>query len=154
MLQQGQVFKLMSRDADGGALWAYRYRTGGRESERVQRGGFASEGNARAALEQGLEKLRRADGTAKILTLAELVEQYLAQHEAAPVTLEKLRWLLVKAVAAFGDHGLVELRPADIAAWRMTIPAGYRFEATQRCARCWRRRRLGNARGQDDRGAA
>jgi hypothetical protein len=36
MQQQGQVFKLTARDADGGALWAYRYRTGGRESERVQ----------------------------------------------------------------------------------------------------------------------
>jgi integrase len=131
MVQRGQVFKLTSRDADGGALWAYRYRSGGRESERVQRGGFASEGDARAALEQALEKLRRAGGTARVLTLAELVEQYLAQHEAAPVTLGKLRWLLVKAVAAFGDRSLGELRSAEIAAWRMTIPAGYRFEATQ-----------------------
>jgi integrase len=131
MVQRGQVFKLTSRNADGGALWAYRYRSGGRESERVQRGGFASEGDARAALEQALEKLRRAGGTARVLTLAELVEQYLAQHEAAPVTLEKLRWLLVKAVAAFGDRSLGELRSAEIAAWRMTIPAGYRFEATQ-----------------------
>src|ERR1051326_8026796 len=109
MLQQGQVFKLTSRDVDGDALWAYRYRTGGRDSERVQRGGFASEGDARAALERALEKLRRADGTAKALSLAELVEQYLAQHEAAPVTLEKLRWLLAKAVAAFGDQPLREL---------------------------------------------
>ena len=48
MLKQGQIFRLTSRDADGAALWAYRYRTGGRESERVQRGGFASEGDARA----------------------------------------------------------------------------------------------------------
>jgi hypothetical protein len=75
MLQQGQVFKLTSKDADGGALWAYRYRTGGRESERVQRGRFASEGDARAALERALEKLRRPDGTARVLTLAELVER-------------------------------------------------------------------------------
>jgi hypothetical protein len=96
MLQQRQVFKLTSRDADGGALSAYRYRTGGRESERVQRGGVSSEGDARAALERALEKLRRANGTVRALTLAELVEQYLAQHEAAPVTLEKLRWLLAK----------------------------------------------------------
>jgi integrase len=131
MLQQGQVFQLTSRDADGDALWAYRYRTGGRESQRVQRGGFMSEGDARAALERALEKLRRANGTARALTLAEVVEQYLAQHEVAPVTLEKLRWLLAKAIAAFGDRPLGELRPAEIAAWRMTIPSGYRFEATQ-----------------------
>ncbi|MBA3475383.1 MAG: site-specific integrase [Actinobacteria bacterium] len=65
------------------------------------------------------------------VTLAELVEQYLAQHDAAPVTLEKLQWLLAKAVAAFGDRRLGELRSLEIAAWRMTIPPGYRFEATQ-----------------------
>ena len=65
------------------------------------------------------------------LTLAELVEEYLAQHEAVPVTLEKLGWLLAKAVAEFGHRRLGDLRPQEIAAWRMTIPAGYRFEVTQ-----------------------
>jgi hypothetical protein len=109
------VFKLTSRDADGGALWAYRYRTSGHGSERVQRGGFPSEGDPRAALERALEKLRRADRIAKVLTLTELVEQHLAQHEAAPVTLEKLHWL-VKAVAAFGDHRLGSFDPAEIVA--------------------------------------
>lgn len=58
-------------------------------------------------------------------------EQYLGQHEAAPVTLEKLRWLLQHAIAAFGGYRLDELRPDEIAAWRMTIRQGYRFEATQ-----------------------
>jgi integrase len=130
MAQQGQVFKLDSKDAEARALWAYRYRTGGRGSRRVQRGGFVSEVDARLALERALEKLRRDNRVAKI-TLTELVEQYLAQHDAAPVTLEKLRWLLAKAVAAFGDQRLGELRPLEIAAWRMTIPPGYRFEATQ-----------------------
>src|SRR2546430_4195664 len=43
----------------------------------------------------------------------------------------KLRWLLAKATAAFGDRRLSELRPHEIAAWRMTIPPGHRFEATQ-----------------------
>jgi integrase len=47
------------------------------------------------------------------------------------VTLEKLQSLLAKAVSAFGDRSLGDLRAAEIAAWRMTIPAGYRFEATQ-----------------------
>ena len=108
-----------------------RYRTGGRGSKRVQRGGFTNEEDARAALERALEKLRRRNGSARALTLAELVEEYLAQHEAAPVTLEKLRWLLTRAVAAFGDQRLEELRSQEIAAWRMTIPPGYRFEATQ-----------------------
>lgn len=131
MIQQGQVFKLTSSDRKGGELWAYRYRTGGRESRRVQRGGFASEKDARAALERALEKLRRTNGIATMPTLAELIELYLAQHEASPVTLEKLRWLLRRAVAVFGNERLDELRPTEIAAWRMTIPPGYRFEATQ-----------------------
>ena len=48
-----------------------------------------------------------------------------------PVTIEKLRWLLSKATAAFGNVPISELQPAEIAAWRMTIPRGYRFEATQ-----------------------
>jgi len=130
VFQQGQVVKLRSR-AGPEMLWAYRYRVGGRGSKRVQRGGFASEEDARAALVRALEKLRREHGIARTLTLSELVDEYLAQHEASPVTLEKLRFLLTRALAAFGDYRLDELHPHEIAAWRMTIPPGYRFEATQ-----------------------
>jgi integrase len=39
--------------------------------------------------------------------------------------------LLTKSVAAFGDRPITSLRSAEIAAWRMTIPVGHRFEATQ-----------------------
>jgi integrase len=131
MLQQGQVFKLQTRGAHEKTLWAYRYRVGGRGSKRVQRGGFATEQDAREALERSLETLRREGGIASSLTLAALVDEYLAQHDAEPVTIEKLRWLLAKALAAFGDRPLGELRPPEIAAWRMTIPPGHRFEATQ-----------------------
>ncbi|HET6869149.1 MAG TPA: site-specific integrase [Solirubrobacteraceae bacterium] len=131
MNQQGQVFKLESTTRDGGELWAFRYRSGGRGSKRIQKGGFASEQGARTALERELETLRRRNGLARTLTLAELAEQYLDQHEASPVTLEKLRWLLQHAIAAFGSYRLDELRPEEIAAWRMTIRPGYRFEATQ-----------------------
>jgi hypothetical protein len=130
-VQQGQVFELSSTSGDGQALWAYRFRTGGRTSRRIERGGFASEQDARAALERAIEKQRRLLGTGRMLTLTEFVEQYITQHEASPVTLEKLRWLLARAVAAFGDRRLDELQPHEIAAWRMTIRPGYRFEATQ-----------------------
>jgi hypothetical protein len=46
MVQQRQVFKLASDGREGGELWAYRYRTGGRDSKRLQwrllqRGGHA-----------------------------------------------------------------------------------------------------------------
>ena len=131
MSQQGQVFPMKSNQPDGTALWGYRYRTGGRGSGRVQRGGFCSERDARESLERALERVRRANGTGTALTLTGLVDEYLAQHEAQPETIEKLRWLLSKAVSEFGDQRLGQLRSQEIAAWRMTIPAGHRFEATQ-----------------------
>jgi len=131
MVQQGQVLQMTSKPTDGSALWSYRYRVGGRDSRRVQRGGFASERDAGEALERALERLRRANGTASALTLARLVDEYLAQHDAQPETIEKLRWLLAKAVRAFGDRRLGQLRAQEIAVWRMTIAPGHRFEATQ-----------------------
>jgi integrase len=131
MVQQGQVFQLTRCGPGGERLWAYRYRTGGRESERVQRGGFASEQDARDALERELERLRRERRIPRSLTLAELVETYLAQHDVQPVTIEKLRYLLSKATAVFGDRKIGELTSQEIAEWRMKLSPGYRFEATQ-----------------------
>ena len=129
MMQQGQVFQLASRA--GEPRWAYRYRVGGRGSRRVQRGGFASEQAAVEALERALERLRREHGLVETPTLREFVDVYLAQHGGEPETVAKLRWLLAKAVREFGDRRLGQLRPDAIAAWRMTIPPGHRFEATQ-----------------------
>lgn len=60
MVQQGQVFPLKT-GRDGS--WAYRYRLGGGDSRRVQRGGFASEQAAAEALKRALEQLRRRAGT-------------------------------------------------------------------------------------------
>ena len=130
MAQQGQVFPLAGQGRDG-TSWAYRYRVGGRGSRRVQRGGFASEQAAAEALERVLEQLQREQGLVESPTLAEFVDVYLAQHEGEPETTAKLRWLLAKAVRTFGERRLGELRSPEIAAWRMTIPSGHRFEATQ-----------------------
>src|SRR6266511_1928049 len=131
MVQQGQTIELTRRGADGRPLWAYRYRTGGRDSNRVQRGGFASEQDARDALERELERVRREQRIGRRLTLAELVDTYLAQHYVQPVTIEKLRYLLSKATAVFGDRKIGELTSQEIAQWRMNLSPGYRFEATQ-----------------------
>jgi integrase len=65
------------------------------------------------------------------MTLADLAGEYLAQHDAQPETTAKLRWLLTKSTAAFGSTPLTELDAREIAAWRMTLPTGHRFEATQ-----------------------
>ena len=131
MSQQGQVFVQRSTTGNGEPRWGFRYRLGGREAARVQRGGFASEHDARQALARALERVHRSNGIGRTLTFAELVNEYLGQHDAQPETVEKLRWLLSKAVSAFGEFRLGELEPQEIAAWRMTIPAGHRFEATQ-----------------------
>src|SRR5918996_1856354 len=131
MSQQGQVLQLKRRSRDGERLWAYRYRAGGRDSKRVQRGGFVSERDAAEALERELERLRRDRRVSRSLTLAELVEVYLAQHDVELVTIEKLRWLLGKAVAAFGERPVGELRSEEIAAWRIALSPGHRFDATQ-----------------------
>src|SRR6266540_3660498 len=131
MFQQGQVLRVRRRGKDGSPHWAYRYRVGGRGSKRVQRGGFKSEQAAIEALERALERLRRERGLVEAPPLRALVEIYLAQHDGEPETVAKLRWLLAKAVGSFGHRRISHLRPAEIAAWRMTIPAGHRFEATQ-----------------------
>ena len=52
-------------------------------------------------------------------------------HHAAPVTIAKLRWLLGKATPTLGDKRLADLSPKDVYAWRLTVPEGHRFEATQ-----------------------
>src|SRR5918995_5811780 len=121
MVQQGQVFQLRRRGRDEERLWAYRYRTGGRGSKRVQRGGFASEADARDALARELERLRREARICRSLTLDELVETYLAQHDVQPVTIEKLRYLLGKATAVFGDRKIGELTSQEIAEWRVEV---------------------------------
>src|SRR5216117_2915881 len=118
MAQQGQVFKLKTRGPGGKPTWAYRYRVDGRRSARPQVGGFASQGEATQALQAALERLHRRNGRLVQITLSELVAEYLAQHEAQPRTIAKLRWLLAKAVCAFGDGRVVELRSDEIAAWR------------------------------------
>jgi hypothetical protein len=131
MSQQGQLIRLKRTGREGEPLWAYRYRAGGRSSKRVQRGGFASERDAAEALERELERLRRERRVSKSLTLGELIEVYLEQHDVEQVTIEKLRWLLRKAVAAFGERPVGELRAEEIAAWRIALSPGHRFDATQ-----------------------
>ncbi len=114
MRQQGQVFALKSTDAVGRPQWAYRYRLDGRDSRRIQCGGFTSEHEAREALERELDVVRRKHRS-RALTLDDLVHEYLDQHDAQPETTAKLRWLLAKATGRFGSLLLSELEPREIA---------------------------------------
>jgi hypothetical protein len=109
MWQQGQVFKLKTKGRDGQPLWAYRHRLEGRRgSVRPQVGGFATRVEAVKALEKVLAR-RGPAGRAASMTLEELVDEYLAMHQAEPVTMAKLRWLLAKATATLGEVRLVDL---------------------------------------------
>jgi hypothetical protein len=138
MSQQGQLIRLKRTGRDGEPLWADRYRMGGRGSKRVQRGRVASERDAAEALERELERLRRERRVSRSLTIAELVDAYLAQHDVERVTIEKLRWLLGTAVAAFRDRPVGELRSEEIAAWRIALSAGSASMRLRRSARCSR----------------
>jgi hypothetical protein len=140
MSQQGQVIRLKRRGRTGESLWAYRYRAGGRDSKRVQRGGFASERDAAEALERELERLRRERRISCSVTVAELIDVYLAQHDVEQVTIEKLRWLLGKAAAVFGDRPVGQLRSEEIGAWRIGSHRSIGSRRLRHCAKCWRAR--------------
>jgi hypothetical protein len=99
MVQHGQMLKLKTRGADGKPTWAYRYRVDGRGSARPQVGGFTSQGEALQALKAELERLRRRNGRHGQIMLSQLADEYLAQHEAEPRTIAKLRWLWRKRPA-------------------------------------------------------
>jgi hypothetical protein len=108
MWQQGQVFKLKTKGKEGQPLWAYRYRLEGRGSVRPQVGGFATRAEALKALEKVLARLGPG-GRAATMTLGELTDEYLEMHQAEPVTMAKLRWLLGKATATLGEVKLADL---------------------------------------------
>jgi integrase len=130
VIQQGQVFKLKARCADREPLWAYRYRVAGRGSARLQVGGFGSRAEAQRALQHRLARLVPGRRSVTI-TLGEWVAEYLEAHQGERVTVAKLRWLLGKATAELGGVRLAELSPEQVCAWRLTVPEGHRFEATQ-----------------------
>jgi hypothetical protein len=111
MRQHGQVFELNPSRGDGRMLWAYRYCTGGRTAKRIQRGGFACEQDARAALERALERLRRRQNKGRMLTLNELIEQYLAIR---PGTGSRRCNRCDKCCGAPSSGGLLDVNPAEL----------------------------------------
>jgi hypothetical protein len=97
----------------------------------VQRGGFASERDAAAALERELERVRRGRRVSRSLTLVELVEVYPAQHDVEPVTIEKLRWLLARPSRSSATGGRGHPVGGDRRLADRPLSPGYRFDATQ-----------------------
>src|SRR5687768_17619495 len=115
-MQTGQVYKLEKS-------WAYRYRAP--NGRRPQNAGFATKGEARAALNEVLRRLSlsrsyRPDPP----TLSALVDEYLEQHIAEDITIATLRYRLQHAVDAFGSTRIDRMSVFAIGAWRKQLPAG------------------------------
>jgi hypothetical protein len=118
-IQRGQVYKL------GGGSWAYRYRDAA--GRRRQVGGFNTKSEAAAVLDEQLRRMRLGGLYREEITLADLVERYLAQHQADPATLRKLSYDLRHGVRAFGDVRIDRLVPPR---WRPGGPPSPRGPAT------------------------
>jgi integrase len=115
-MQTGQVYKLDKS-------WAYRYRAP--DGRRPQKAGFATKGEARAALNEALRRLAQGDTSRRDPpTLSALVAEYLAQHVAEDVTIETLRYRLQHAVDAFGAIRVDRLSAPAVGTWRRQLPAG------------------------------
>jgi integrase len=92
-----------------------------------------------ATTERGLhdraDALAWRDATAGVaaqrVSLAELINRYLAVHTGAETTKEMLRWKLDKALVAFGAIPPSALTREEVERWRLTIPEGHRFETIQ-----------------------
>ena len=94
---------------------------------RKQVGGFKTKGEASQALASALDFARLgALGVPRDVTVSELVDRYLAQHDVDPVTITTLQSRLRQAEATFGDRRIVTLQPDGFAAWRKTLSPGAR----------------------------
>jgi integrase len=120
--QRGEIKKL------AGGSWAYRYRD--EHKRRRQRGGFPTRSEALEALDDALKRARNPErARRRDWTVAELVQSYLAQHQASPATIARLKAMTKKATVAFGDVRLRELLPDEIGAWAKRLPEGHRHDA-------------------------
>jgi integrase len=123
-VQHGQVVKR-------GKRWGVRWYD--EDGARRFQGGFETKSAARSWVDNKVEEvaaLRRGDpaalAQAEAITVEEAIERFLAQHEVDPATHAKLTRELNQAKRAFGTTLLSELRPDELAAWRLTLAAGWR----------------------------
>jgi integrase len=130
--QRGEVYFV-------GASWKARYYDSA--GKRRQVGGFREQTEALAFLERELRRVRRARlghdvVTPEPLTLSELVDEYLVQHQAEPSTLATLRFRLGYATDAWGDLQVRRLTAREIRSWRARLPSGSRRGIHQALRQC------------------
>ena len=110
--QRGQVF----RQNTG---WAYRYYDA--TGKRHQKGRFPTKSTASRALDVKLAE--NLNGPARrVLTVAELVEEFLDQHVAEPGTLRNLDHRLRRLTREFQDKRVDQLTVAELGSWRKRLP--------------------------------
>ncbi|MDP2710277.1 MAG: site-specific integrase [Solirubrobacteraceae bacterium] len=109
------------------AGWAIRYRDA--RGVRRQRAGFRTKAEAKQVLDEELRKARLGPLHRPDVTLRELTDAFLEQHDAAPSTLVWIRENMAPALIAFGDDPIGELTVPDIAKWRAKLPAGKRYRS-------------------------
>jgi hypothetical protein len=126
--QRGETVRL-------GGGWGVRYYD--ENGTRRRQGGFATKSAAREWLDSKVDEivaLRRGDPSAlrrrELPTLAELVEEFLHQHNAEPNTLRTLKARLRYATegpkldgqGGFGELRIDRLEPRMMGAWRKRLP--------------------------------
>ncbi len=119
--QRGQIFRQKS------GLWAIRYYDG--NAQRHQRTGFRTKGEAREVLEEALREARLGPLHRPRVTLQQLTDAFVEQHEAAPSTLIWIRENMKPALKQFGELPIGSLKVHQIGAWRAALPAGKRYRS-------------------------
>ena len=119
--QRGQIYRQRS------GLWAIRYYDA--HGNRPQVTGFRTKGEAREALEEALRRVRLGPLHRPTVTLRELTDAFLEQHDAAPATLAWIADNMRPALERFGDEPIRALTVPEIAAWRASLPERKRHRA-------------------------
>jgi integrase len=115
-VREGALLKLKS----GG--WAYRMPRDPISGKRTQVGGFKTKGEARAALDDTMMRLRLGHSYRPEMTFAELVDEFFAQYVGVTDrTRRTMREWLASARATFGDVPIERLDARSISAWRASL---------------------------------
>ncbi len=123
-VQRGQVFRRKGR-----STWSIRFYDA--DGARHEEGGHKTKGEASAALELALDRVRLGPLARRDLTVAELVDEYLAQYSGERNTVATLTARLRYATASFGDVRLDHLHVPNLAAWRKRLPVGSAWHITK-----------------------
>ena len=125
--QKGQVFKLES------GLWACRWRDASKR--RRQRGGLRLKSDAQTVLDEELRRVKMGPTYQPKMTLNELVGKYLEQYDAAPASVEWLKYFLKFSQDKFGLDTLDSIDGHRVATWRASLRSDHEKHSATRALR-------------------